>query len=35
MSRKSARPNIKIEKIYPKELMEWNYEALEIQLNRD
>jgi primosomal protein N'' len=35
MSRKSARPNIKVEKIYPKEIIDWNYETFGMQLNRE
>ena len=35
MPRKSIRPNIEVEKIYPKEIMEWKYETFEIQLNKD
>ena len=35
MSRKSIRPNIKVEKIYPKEIMEWKYETFGVQLNKD
>ena len=35
MSRKSIRPNIEVEKIYPKEIMEWKYETFGIQLNKN
>ena len=34
MSRKSIRPNIQVEKIYPKEIMEWKYNTFGIQLNK-
>ena len=35
MSRKSIRPNIQVDKIYPKEIMEWKYETFGIQINKD
>ena len=35
MPRKSIRPNIEVEKIYPKEVMEWKYATFGIQLNKD
>ena len=35
MARKSIRPNIQVEKIYPKEIMEWKYETFGIQINKD
>jgi hypothetical protein len=35
MPRKTIHPNIKVEKIYPKEIMEWKYKTFGIQLNKD
>jgi primosomal protein N'' len=35
MVRKSVRPNIQIEKIYPKEIMEWKYETFSMGLSKD
>lgn len=35
MARKSIRPNIEVEKIYPKEMVEWKYETFGIQLNKE
>ncbi len=35
MARKSIRPNIRVEKIYPKEMMEWKYETFGMQFNKD
>ena len=35
MERKSIRPNVQVEKIYPKEIMEWKYDTFGIQLNKD
>lgn len=35
MPRKSIRPNIQLEKIYPIEVMEWKYETFAVQLNKD
>ncbi|MCL5793927.1 MAG: hypothetical protein M1138_03745 [Candidatus Thermoplasmatota archaeon] len=35
MARKSIRPNIEVEKIYPKEVTEWKYETFGIQLTKD
>jgi primosomal protein N'' len=35
MARKSIRPNIEVDKIYPKEMMEWKYETFGMQLSKD
>ncbi|WMT50205.1 MAG: hypothetical protein RE472_04340 [Thermoplasmatales archaeon] len=35
MPRKSVRPNIKVDKIHPKEIVEWKYETFGIQLNKE
>jgi hypothetical protein len=35
MERKSIRPNVQVEKIYPKEIIEWKYDTFGIQLNKD
>ena len=35
MVRKSVRPNIQVEKIYPKEIMEWKYETFSMGLSKD
>lgn len=35
MVRKSIRPNIMVEKIYPREIMEWKYETFSMGLSKD
>ena len=35
MPKKSVRPNIKVDKIRPKEIVEWKYETFGIQLNKE
>jgi hypothetical protein len=35
MPRRSVRPNIRVEKIYPKEIMEWQYKTFGMKLNKD